>query len=219
MQLESTSRRLPIYVVIDISSSMSGAPIEAVNAGLRDFEAALRSDPHALETAYVSIITFESTAQQICPLTEAGLFKAPALDASGGTALGAALRKLGECFDSDLRPKAADHPGDWKPLVFLMTDGEPNDDGWRADAEQFKKRQTTLPANLIAVACGLHANVAVLKELTGMVLLMQDLGPESFRNLFQWVSQSVKVASKAAGQPATTGPQLPAPPPGFTIAL
>jgi uncharacterized protein YegL len=219
MQLEGTSRRLPIYLVIDVSSSMSGAPIEAANTGLRDLEAALRADPHALETAYVSIITFESTAQQIYPLTEAGLFKAPAMAASGGTALGAALRKLGECFDKDLRPKAADHPGDWKPLVFLLTDGEPTDKDWRAEAEQFKKRQTSLPANLIAVACGPQANVSVLKELTEMVVLMQDIGPESFRKLFQWVSQSVKVASKAAGQPAAAGPQLPTPPPGFTIAL
>jgi uncharacterized protein YegL len=219
MQLEGTSRRLPIYVVIDVSSSMSGAPIEAVNAGLRDFEAALRSDPHALETAYVSIITFESTAQQVCPLTEAGLFKAPVMTASGATELGAALRKLGECFDRDLRPKAADHPGDYKPLVFLMTDGEPTDAGWRNDAQWFQQRQTSRPANLIAVGCGPHANLAMLKELTGMVLDMPDVSPESFRKLFQWVSQSVKVASKVAGLPAAAGPQLPAPPPGFTIAL
>jgi uncharacterized protein YegL len=221
MQLQSTSRRLPIYLLIDVSGSMSGAPIDAVNAGLRDFETALKSDPHALESAYVSILTFESSSQQIVPLSEAGCFSAPSLQTGGGTSLGSALRLLGECLDRDIQEKGPQHPGDWKPMVFLMTDGEPTDK-WRPELAALKGRHQRRPTNLMAIGCGPQANVAVLKEISEMVLLMPDLSPEKFRTLFQWISQSVKVASKAASQQAvgsTGGAQLPPAPPGFQIAL
>ena len=64
-----SSRRLPVYLVLDCSGSMFGDPIEAVNQGVKALVAELQSEPYAIETAYLSVITFESTAQQVCPLT------------------------------------------------------------------------------------------------------------------------------------------------------
>jgi uncharacterized protein YegL len=223
MQLEGTSRRLPIYLLLDVSGSMSGAPIEAVNNGLKDFEAALKSDPHAIESAYVSVITFESEAKQIIPLTEAARFRAPALDAGGGTALGRALNVLSQCLDSDVKPKSCDHPGDWKPLVFLMTDGDPTDD-WRSSLTDFRNRTAQRPANLIPIGCGPNVKTSILRELSEQVLMMQDMSPEKIKALFQWISQSAKVASKSAGLQAAAGKteggaDLPPPPPGIRIAL
>jgi len=223
MELEGTSRRLPIYLMLDVSGSMSGAPIEAVNNGLKDFEAALKSDPHALESAHVSIITFESEAQQLMPLTEAGQFKAPVLDAQGGTALGKALDVMGHCLERDVRPKSSDHPGDWKPLIFLMTDGEPTD-SWEGPADNFRNRAANRSANLISIGCGTSVNTSTLKRLSATVLMMQDMGPENFKALFEWISQSAKVASKSASQQAAMGEQggaaqLPPPPAGISIEL
>jgi len=223
MKLEGTSRRLPIYLVLDVSGSMSGAPIEAVNNGLKDFEAALKSDAHALESAYVSIISFESEAQQLMPLTEAGQFRAPVLDASGGTSLGKALTLLGQCLETDVKPKSPDHPGDWKPLIFLMTDGEPTDE-WEGPAENFKARTAKKSASLIGIGCGPNANIRTLETISQTVLMMHDLTPERIKALFEWISQSAKVASKSAGLQAATGNEageavLPPPPSGITIQL
>ena len=50
-------RRLPIFLVIDVSESMAGTPIENVQKGIRDLQDALMSDPYAMETAYLSVIT------------------------------------------------------------------------------------------------------------------------------------------------------------------
>src|SRR4051812_23839927 len=85
---ESPGRRLPVYLLLDCSGSMSGEPIEAVRQGVRALINALKGYPMALETAYLSVITFGSTAQQICPLPELAAFKEPRLDASGATAMG-----------------------------------------------------------------------------------------------------------------------------------
>ena len=53
-------RRLPVYLVLDCSGSMTGEPIEACRQGLKALLADLRSDPQALETAYLSVITFST---------------------------------------------------------------------------------------------------------------------------------------------------------------
>ena len=63
-------RRLPEYILIDTSGSMKGEPIESVKVGLSDMIASLRLDPYALETACISIITFNSNVNQILPLTD-----------------------------------------------------------------------------------------------------------------------------------------------------
>ena len=87
-------RRLPVYILLDTSGSMYGEPIEAVKNGVQILVSTLRSDPYALETAYLSVITFNSTAQQDVPLTELSSFQQPNLTASGCTALGGALSLL-----------------------------------------------------------------------------------------------------------------------------
>ena len=53
------TRRLPVYLLLDTSGSMRGEPIEAVNRGLKVLVSSLRQDPNALETAFLSIITFD----------------------------------------------------------------------------------------------------------------------------------------------------------------
>ena len=81
-------RRLPVYLLLDTSGSMYGEPIEAVKNGVQTLVSSLRQDPYALETAYLSVITFESSAQQITPLTELSAFQQPNLSAGGCTAMG-----------------------------------------------------------------------------------------------------------------------------------
>src|SRR5689334_17773945 len=119
---EVQGRRLPVYLVLDCSGSMAGEPIEAVRSGIKTLLGDLRGNPMALETTYLSVITFESTANQVCPLTEIGSFKEPSLKAGGGTSLGAALELLERCLDSEVRASSPTQKGDWKPLIFLMTD-------------------------------------------------------------------------------------------------
>jgi uncharacterized protein YegL len=221
MKLEGTDRRLPIYLTIDVSGSMSGAPIDAVNSGLRDFERALKADDQARECAYVSVLAFSNSAAVKTPLTDASQFTAPTLTTETSTNFGAAFNLLGNCIDKDLRTKDANHPGDWKPLVFFLTDGQPTDSDWEQSLATFQARRTLRPANVIAIGCGPAVNDTVLKKITPTVLLMTDTSPEKFRALFQWLSQSTKAASRAASQQAATAGavQFPQTPPGIAIAL
>jgi uncharacterized protein YegL len=227
MRLVGTSRRLPISLLADTSASMHGAPIAAVNTGLHNFVAALRQDPQALECAAVSIITFASDAAQLTPLTDAGEFAPPTLTAEGGTNLGAALRLLAAAISRDTRKRTADYQGDWRPMTFLITDGQPTDvdqhdpaNYWRAGLAEYNRVAAEWKSSLVAVGCGPKADLQVLNEVTRVVLRMPDMTPDVIASLFEWISQSVRTVSRSVsshavqGQDAVTG-HLPSLPPGI----
>ena len=150
-------RRLPVYLLLDCSGSMSGEPIEAVKQGIKALLTELKGDPQALETACLSVITFNSTARQISPLTELMLFKEPELTAGGATALGGALHVLADCIRTEVRTSTATQKGDWKPLVFLLTDGAPTDN---LD-EGIEALKSVSTGNIIACAAGANANTVI----------------------------------------------------------
>jgi len=45
-------RRLPVYLLLDTSGSMSGEPIEAVKNGVQIMISSLRQNPQAIKTAF-----------------------------------------------------------------------------------------------------------------------------------------------------------------------
>lgn len=209
----SQTRRLPVYLLLDVSGSMSGAPIQAVEQGVRTLVSELQSDPQALETAYLSVITFESNAQQIVPLTELMNFSTPNLSAAGGTSMGEGLALLSKCIDNEVMKTTPDQKGDWKPLVFLMTDGEPTDN-WEKAADALKQKKY----NVIACAAGAGANAQLLKRVTEIVVELDNLQPDDLKKFFKWVSSSIKATSASVAQvTADTAITLPPPPPGIQI--
>jgi uncharacterized protein YegL len=193
---------------------MIGQPIEQVRQGLRALLDDLSTEPMAIETVYLSVITFHSTAQQLIPLTELMLFKEPQIQASGTTALGAALRLLQTCLETEVHKNTELQKGDWKPLVFLMTDGLPTD-AWKTAADDLKKQNL---ASLIIFAAGSKADINNLKYITDTVLKSEELSPGTLKAFFQWMSHSILVTSKSIEMMATELPiDLPSPPPQIQI--
>ncbi|MCA9071556.1 MAG: VWA domain-containing protein, partial [Planctomycetaceae bacterium] len=126
--MSASLRRLPIYLVLDCSESMAGEAIQEMSRGVDTMIDTLLSDPLALETAYISVITFSSYAKQVVPLTELMEFQRPPLSVRTGTALGSALQTVEVCIEREVRRTTATQKGDYKPLVILITDGDPTDD-------------------------------------------------------------------------------------------
>ncbi|MBD5641227.1 MAG: VWA domain-containing protein [Desulfovibrio sp.] len=199
-------RRLPVYFLMDISDSMVGEPIQAVEKGIASMVEELRSDPYALETVFVSALGFAGKAVELAPLTDICLFEPPRLPIGSGTSLGEGLNLLMARIDSEVRKATASQKGDWRPIVFLFTDGAPTDNPdaavkkWR---DNYRKN-----ANMIAVTFGKNADVALLRQLTDDVLTLTDLSAESFLEFFRWVSASMKASSAAVCDQGQAGPRL-----------
>ena len=211
-------RRLPVYLVLDTSGSMYGEPIEAVKNGVQTLISTLRSDPYALETAFISIITFNTNAQQVTSLTELASFQQPTIDAGGCTALGGSLELLAQKIDAEVTKTTAEQKGDWKPLVFLMTDGEPTDDITHGLAE-FRKRKTGM---VVACAAGTGANTNTLKQITENVVSLDTADSATIKAFFKWVSASISTSSinleKGEGETSDMS-ELPPPPPEVNIVV
>lgn len=206
-------RRLPVYLLLDCSGSMSGEPIEAVKQGIKTLIAELKGDPQALETAFLSIITFDSSARQVSPLTELMLFKEPQIQAGGATALGGALKVLADCIKTEVHTSTATQKGDWKPLVFVMTDGAPTDN----IDEGIDALKQVSTGNIIACGAGANANASTLKKITNNVLMMNNLTAGDMAQFFAWVSSSIKASSKSIDAKPGDPIELPPPPQGFVI--
>jgi len=210
------TRRFPVYLLLDTSGSMAGAPIEAVRRGVEQFAKEVSEDPFSLETVHVGVITFGGEAQLVTKgLVPAGEFHAPSLSATGQTPMGQALWLLLESIDRDLKkPVRGGEKGDWKPLVFLLTDGEPTDE-WQQAVDEIRARHQRKLVNIITVGCGPHLNQDNLKRFFMGPTFNMDNDETSFRKFFQWVTETVKTVGKTVSQPG--GGEAPAtlpPPPG-----
>lgn len=199
-------RRLPVYFVIDVSESMVGEPIKEVEKGLNTIVRELRDDPYALETVFISVLAFAGRAEIVSSLTELVEFKAPALPTGSGTNLGAALELLMQCVVRDVQKTTPQKKGDWKPIIFLLTDGAPTDN---PDAAIRKwKNDYARKCNLVIITLGNSADVALLERTGAQVLTLSDTSPAAFREFFKWVSVSLQVSSMSVSETGQDGVKL-----------
>ncbi|MCR4801027.1 MAG: VWA domain-containing protein [Bacteroidales bacterium] len=204
------SRRLPVYLLIDTSGSMKGEPISAVNNGLQVLLSSLKSDPYALDTVNISIITFDRVVNVVLPLTplEDIQLQEIATPESGPTHTGAALQQLCKQVDTEVHISTPQQKGDWMPLLFLLTDGKPSDIQVYNDViPEVKKRHF---ASIVACAAGMSAKVEDLKKLTDSVYTLDTMDSATFKGFFKWVTQSIGVGNKSIG--TTRDIVLPPPP-------
>ena len=152
------------------------------------------------------------------PLTELAAFQAPEIHASGTTQLGEALSMLADKIEQEVNKTTADTKGDWKPLIFIMTDGSPTDD-WKKGLDRLKQVKTGV---IVACAAGNAVDTSVLKQITEVVVELATTDSNSIKAFFKWVSASVSTGSQKvdAGQKEVVGlSDLPPPPPEVNVVL
>lgn len=201
-------RRLPIYFLIDISESMVGDPIEHVQEGMRTIIQELRMDPYALETVFVSIIAFAGKAKMLVPLTELYKFYPPTFPIGGGTSLGDGLEFVMADIDNSVQKTTMDVKGDWKPIIFLFTDGTPTDN-YNSAFQKWNDRYRQ-HCNLVVVSIGDNVNTSILAKLTKNVLILKNTDKESFTQFFKWVTASIKTSSVSVSERGDDNLKIPA---------
>lgn len=185
-------RRLPVYLLLDCSESMAGKAMTSMTVGVHSLLKDLRRDPAAMEMAYISVITFASRAKQLVPLTELYQFQLPKLVLGSGTSLGAAIDLLKQRIASEVVQSTTSQKGDYKPIVFIMTDGEPTD-SWNSQADWLMRNRHF---QTVVAGIGPDVNPQALLRLSETVIHAKDSGEENFSQFFKWVSSSVSTASQ-----------------------
>lgn len=188
-------RRLPIYFLIDVSESMVGEPIQQVEEGLGMIVKELKTDPYALETVYISVIVFAGKARTVVPLTDIISFYPPKMPIGGGTSLGTGLQHLVQEMDVNIQKTTMERKGDWKPIVFLFTDGAPTDDA--SNALKVWKAKWASRSNMVAVSFGRDTDMGILNQLTETVLTFNNTDTASYKQFFKWITASIQASSQS----------------------
>jgi len=221
-------RALPVYLLLDTSGSMRGVPIESLTQGLEQFQKETSDDPFARDVVKVGLITFDSGARllddKLVPIAE---FKIPHLVAEGWTRLDLAFLELAKSMDRDIsKPKkGTNQKGDWRPMVFVLTDGYPTDENggssdtlWRAAREAVMKRPagSIKPSTIVAVGCGVDVKDETLREISTGTAFRMGSESAAFNAFLQFVTQSVISAVQPGSNPEQPAPNVP-PPPGSVV--
>lgn len=186
---EMPQRRLPVYMLLDTSGAMAGHRIASLNEGLQHFQHTLLCDPHSVECAWISVITFGDGARQtlLAPVT---YFVPPWLAAAGPCDLGAALHLLNESLDRDIIQNTPERHGDYKPLIFLLMEGSATD-RWQEEAGRLAERRARKRVALIGLGVGPDADRDVIKHISTVALRMNEASQEYIRAYFEWIAASV----------------------------
>jgi uncharacterized protein YegL len=216
----NTARRsLRFIMLVDVSGSMAGDKIQAVNRAVRECIPEMRKNnkdnPFAEMT--VEVITFASGAVWHVPKTGVDQFNWKDLDASGVTDLGAALNLVTEALDVQNMGKR-----NLPPVLLLLSDGGPTDD-WELALKRFEATPWGKPGRTvrIAVAIGEGADKGVLTRFTNNAetVLNADKAATLIA-LIKWASISVtKSHSTSMAVASGSGPvAAPLPPPPVVVA-
>lgn len=122
-------RAMVVFFIIDISGSMKGARIGAVNDAIRNLlpELKKREASNTNAEIRIAIMEFSSAAnwRTLSPQPVSGFVYDDITYVSGGTNFGAAFTALNEKLSRKAFLNAA--AGSYTPLIILLTDGKPSD--------------------------------------------------------------------------------------------
>ncbi|MBX3082393.1 MAG: VWA domain-containing protein [Anaerolineae bacterium] len=165
----TTPAALNIFLLLDTSASMTGAPLEALKQGVSLIHNTLGAQSN--RPVAFAAITYESQAKVLCPLQDVKKpFSLPELEPGGTSGLGGAFRLLKET----LQPKV-------KTLVYVFTDGEEPSDEWEPPLAAIKGSVE----HIYGMACGMYSRVELMRQFSDAVYVLRELTPDSVFTTFR----------------------------------
>ncbi len=201
--------RCPCVLLLDNSWSMNGQPITELNQGLTTFKEELMADSLAAKRVEIAIVSF-GPVEVVAEFQTAEHFAPPHLSACKDTPMGQAITQGLELLAQRKALYREHGIPFFRPWVFLITDGSPTDD-WQAAALEVRKGEESRAFAFFAVGVE-GANLDILQRIS----LRQPLRLKGlrFRELFQWLSNSMRSVSRSV--PGTEVPlSNPATPDGW----
>jgi uncharacterized protein YegL len=191
---ENPEPRVACVLLLDVSGSMNGRPIEELNAALVTFKDTLAADTLASKRAEVAIITFGGAVEVAQDFVTAEHFAPPILQARGDTPMGQAINQGIDLVSERKQVYKRNGIAYYRPWIFLITDGGPTD-SWQSAANRVRQGEGDKSFAFFAVGVE-NANMDTLKAMSVRDPL--KLRGLQFRDLFLWLSQSMQSVSRSS---------------------
>lgn len=205
-----TSKPLPVVLLLDVSGSMRGEKIDALNNAIRTMLHDFKCFKDGEQEILVSVITFGEAVQLHMPYTKAKDAESQWQDltAYGGTPLGTALKMAKDIIeDKSMTPSPCK-----KIHAILVSDGKPDKASWEAPMEAFINTGRSRKALRMAMAIGDDANENMLSQFIkdsndiegNPIKLFHADDVADIQKFFNLVTMSTEGYSK--GVPEESGP-------------
>ncbi len=209
--IDNPEPRCPCVLLVDTSSSMDGDAIEQLNAGIEQFCKDLNEDKLARKRVEVAVITFGHSVETVVNFTGVSSFVPPRFEAFGPTPMGEAVVKGIELLETRKTLYKNAGISFFRPWIFLLTDGAPTDyhtNHWQDAMDQVLDGELGKKFLFFGVAIN-DADKHKLNEVCPPNRPCLKLRGLSFRELFSWLSSSLK--SVSSSNPGMAALALPSP--------
>jgi uncharacterized protein YegL len=208
----------PVFLLVDVSVSMTGGPIEALNAALPDLKKEMATNHMVGEIARISLITFADQWEEVLPLCDLATVDIPLIEVQGGTNFAEAFRGARAVIERAMGGLPKGTPV-YRPVVFFMSDGEHQArEEWQSALDQLRDRGWKFAPEVVAFGFG-DARAETLQRIaTRFAFLCKDNDPiAQVREIMSALLKSIRTTSSSLQDPTQQqGLHLEAPAEHFT---
>jgi len=195
----------PVFMCVDVSASMAGGPIEAVNAAVPDLKKVMLADPSVGEIARVCVVTFSDVGRTVIPLCDLADADIPEIMVEGGTNFAAAFREVRSAIANGLHSLPKGTPF-YRPVVFFMSDGEHTaKEQWDAALDDLRDNSWKLAPEIVCFGFGdAERNTAPLQHIaTRFAFVAKETDPPAqVREIMKALQNSIRTTSQSFRDPA-----------------
>lgn len=195
------TRKVPVCLVLDVSGSMTDSigwnrsKIDELNKHYSEFLHFVRKDDKARQICDLSVITFGDSVDVINGYSNIESIKETKFQANGPTPMGKAMKKAYDLLELRRTYYKQHDIEHYKPIIFLMSDGEPNDD-YRSFAAEFSRKVLEKKVVIIPIMIGKDPSLDALKAFSPRYEPKRITSSDDFAMLFRVLSSSVSNPAK-----------------------
>ena len=202
--IKKEGRALPVFILLDVSGSMSGEKIETVNVALKEMINSFKKIENPKGIIELCLLTFGGNKVEVIkPLSKITDQDSYTLSASGSTPMGMAFEKVAEMIeDKDIVSSRA-----YTPTIVLISDGNPTD--YNASGKSIEEIMTWESLNKVhsgtrsskaiklAMGIGSDVDINILKAFinNNEIPVISAKDNNTISKFFEWVTMSVSVRS------------------------
>lgn len=189
--------RVSCVALVDVSGSMEGEPIAALERGFARFTDYLHNEALASKRVEVAVVTFGTAATVLVPMQEARSVQPTHFPTGGTTNLAAGIHLALDIIEDRKRAYKAAGLQYYRPWILIITDGKANIDGFDEAIARLNQVETARGVTVFAVGAGPRVNLPQLSRVS-LQRSPAALDGLKFEALFQWLSASLVNVSNSS---------------------